>query len=56
LQIVERRLKERFPTVQFSWFANLKPNETVTEQDIKIKEEFEEWLKGVDAVIDAFGD
>ena len=35
-------------------FANLKPNETVTEHSAK--EDFEKWLKGVDGVIDAFGD
>ena len=55
LQMVETRLRERFPNVQFSWFANLKPNETVTEQP-DIKDDFEEWVKGVDAVINAFGD
>lgn len=54
LQVVERRLKEKFPSVEFSQFSNLKPNEVVTDQDYK--EEFEEWLKGVDAVITAFGD
>jgi hypothetical protein len=55
LQMVEARLKERFPGVTFSWFANLRPNETVSEQP-DIKDAFEDWVKGVDAVINAFGD
>ncbi|HUT68030.1 MAG TPA: hypothetical protein VMW86_05735 [Dehalococcoidales bacterium] len=54
LQVVEERLKERFPAAEFSWFSNLKPNETAIEQGRK--DEFEDWLKGVDAVIAAFGD
>lgn len=54
LQVVEERLKQRFPTAGFSWFSNLKPNETVIEQGRK--DEFEDWLKGVDAVIAAYGD
>jgi hypothetical protein len=55
LQMVETRLKERYPAAQFSWFANLKPNETAVEQP-DIKDEFEDWVLGVDAVINAFGD
>ena len=54
LNVVERRLKEKFPTVEFTEFANPRQNETITEQDIK--EKFEAWLQGVDAVITAFGD
>jgi hypothetical protein len=54
LGAVEKRLKERFPTAEFTEFANLKPNETITEQDARGK--FEDWLKGVDAVVTAFGD
>jgi hypothetical protein len=55
LQVLEKRLQERFPTIQFSAFANLKPNETAIAQP-DIKDDFEEWVKGVDAVINAFGD
>ena len=54
MQVIKRRLKETFPTVEFTDFANLKPNETITEHEAK--EEFENWVKGVDAVITAFGD
>jgi hypothetical protein len=54
LDVVRRRLSEKYPTAGFTEFANLVPNETVTEHDAK--EAFEDWLKGVDAVIGAFGD
>jgi hypothetical protein len=54
MRVVERRLKEKFPTAEFTEFANLKPNEVIIEQEAK--EEFEDWLKGVDAVVAAFGD
>jgi len=54
LNVVEGRLKERFPTAEFTEFANLKPNEAIIEQEAK--EKFEDWLKGVDAVVAAFGD
>ena len=54
MHVLEKRLKERFPTVEFTGFLNPKPNETITEQDAK--GEFEDWLKGVDAVIATFGD
>jgi hypothetical protein len=54
MQVIKRKLKEKFPTVEFTEFANLKPNEVITEHGAK--DEFEEWVKGVDAVITAFGD
>lgn len=54
LQIVADRLKKRYPTVEFSWFANLRPNEMSIAQDIK--DDFEKWLKGVNAVITSYGD
>jgi hypothetical protein len=54
LNVVEARLKEKFPAAGFSRFANLARNEEVVEQDIKA--EFEDWVKGVDAVVTAFGD
>jgi hypothetical protein len=54
LNVVGRRLKEKFPTAELTEFANLRPNEVIIEQDAK--EEFEDWLKGVDAVVAAFGD
>ncbi len=54
MEIIKRRLKERFPTIDFTQFANLRPNETIIEHGAK--DEFEEWVKGVDGVIAAFGD
>jgi hypothetical protein len=54
LNAVGKRLKEKYPTAEFTEFGNLKPNEVITEQDGK--EKFEDWLKGVDAVVTAFGD
>jgi hypothetical protein len=53
LDKVEEKLKERYPTLKFSRIhrqSNLPIVET------KDREKFEEWLKGVDAVINAVGD
>ena len=54
LKVVEDRLKKRFPTTEFTWFVNMRANEAIIDQDAK--GEFEDWLKGVDAVIAAYGD
>ena len=54
LDVVEDRLKQRFPSVKFSRFMNVIPNETVTETPRK--DEFETWLKEVDTVIGSYGD
>ena len=54
LKVVEDRLKKRFPDVSFSWFSNLNANKTAVTTELK--EEFEEWLKEVDAVIVSYGD
>lgn len=54
LKVVEERLKNRYPTASFSWFSNLKANEVAVEYEIK--DEFEKWLDGVDAVISSYGD
>ena len=54
LKVVEGRLRERYPSVIFSWFFNIAPNEAIVAQTRK--DEFENWLKGVDAVIAAYGD
>ena len=53
LSVVEKRLKERFPTLKFSWFL-FDYNLTVTET--KDKARFEDWAKGLDAAIAAVGD
>jgi len=53
LNVVEERLKERFPPLKFSWFLfGLSLEVTETEE----KERFEDWAKGVDAAIAAVGD
>jgi len=54
LDVVERRLSHQFPSLTFSRFANLVPNELALET--KEKGRFEEWLKSVDGVVAAVGD
>jgi hypothetical protein len=54
LKVIESRLKKEFPTAEFSWFFNMAPNEAIIAQPRKV--EFENWLKGVDTVIAAYGD
>jgi hypothetical protein len=54
LKVVEDRFKKKFPSVTLSWFYNTTPNEAIIEQ--MRKDEFENWLKGVDAIIAAYGD
>ena len=54
MKVIERRVREKFPSVEFTEFANLKPNERLLDQDLK--EDFEKWLTDVDAVIATFGD
>ena len=53
LAAVEARLKERFPTLEFSRFVRY-PNVSVFETEDKAK--FEEWVKGLDSVILSYGD
>jgi len=54
LKAVESRLKKQYPKASISWFYNTVPNETMDQQPRK--GEFEEWLKGVDVIIAAYGD
>jgi hypothetical protein len=54
LKVVEDRLKKKFPSIILSWFFNTAPNEAIIEQ--VRKNEFENWLKGIDVVIAAYGD
>ena len=58
LSVVEQQLRERFPSTEISWYV---PKEKYTYNVVQIettenKGVFEEWLKGVDAVIAAAGD
>lgn len=53
--VIERKLKERYPTCEISRYFTLNavgPAEIETENKAK----FEEWLKGIDAVVAAVGD
>lgn len=55
LGVVERKLKERFPSAEISWYYTryaVGPAEADTENKTK----YEDWLKGVDAVVAAVGD
>jgi hypothetical protein len=54
LKVVENRLKKKFPSSDFRWFFNRVPNTVITDHDKN--GEFETWLKGMDAVIAAYGD
>jgi hypothetical protein len=50
---VEAKLKERFPTLEFSRFVRI-PNISMAESENWDK--YQEWVKGVDAAIFAHGD
>jgi hypothetical protein len=55
LSMVEIKLKERIPSAEISWYYTqfaVGPAEV----DTANKSRFEDWLKGVDAVIAAVGD
>ena len=53
LDVVERKLREKLPKAKFSWFI-WPYNLEVAATDSKAK--FEEWVKGVDAVVVSVGD
>ncbi len=54
LDVTERLLKERYPTCQTSRFNSRSFSVSSLEPDRK--GEFEDWIKGVDAVVAAVGD
>jgi hypothetical protein len=54
LNVVERILKERYPTSEISWFNSR--SFSVSSLELDRKAEFEDWIKGVDAVVAAVGD
>ena len=54
LNVAERILKEKYPTSKMSWFYSRTFSVSSLEPDRK--EEFEDWIKGVDAVVAAVGD
>jgi hypothetical protein len=51
--VAEKRLKERFPDLKFSWFESEFNLEVMESEE---KDRFEEWVQGVDAVVTAVGD
>ena len=53
LGVIEEQLKEKFSGMQFTRFERI-PNLSVDETDAWAR--FQEWIKGVDAVILAHGD
>lgn len=54
LTVVERKLKERFPTSEVSWYRG--QSMSVSELEPQNKEKFEEWIDGIDAAVLAVGD
>jgi hypothetical protein len=57
LTVVERKMMERFPTCEIHWYDNmLPPGKSVSELEGAEKAKFEEWARGVDAVVGAVGD
>jgi hypothetical protein len=52
---VEVKLKERFPTVETSWYIG-EGSWAVLQIETKHKEKYKQWVKGVDTVIAAVGD
>ena len=55
LKEVERQLKKKFPSAKFSHYQYVRDTTEIINDD-KNKPSFMEWLKGVDAVISAYGD
>ncbi|MGA2463802.1 MAG: hypothetical protein ABSH06_05540 [Thermodesulfobacteriota bacterium] len=55
LGAVERKLKERFPTLEFTYYA---ASDKLSWLEVEAEKRviFQEWVKGVDGVITAVGD
>lgn len=64
LKVVEKRLKEKYPTTEFKWFedayglviANMEGTHSNYFVSQELKNSFEAWVKEVDAVVGAVGD
>lgn len=52
---IERQLKAKYPTAKFSHFWYPKHVKEVI-NDPEYKEKFEEWVKGADTFVSAYGD
>ncbi len=51
----EEQLKKRYPTIETSWDVG-EGSWAVLQIDTPKKEQYQEWVKGVDAVVAAVGD
>jgi hypothetical protein len=57
LTVVEEKLKERVPTAKFAWYTpQRKLPYSIVQTESENRGGFEDWLKGVDAVVAAIGD
>ena len=54
LNVTEGILKKKYPTSEISWFKSRTFSVSSLEKDRIV--EFEDWIKGVDAVVAAVGD
>lgn len=54
LTVVEKLLRKKYPTSEFTWFRAR--SFSVSELEKERHQEFEDWIKSVDAVIAAVGD
>jgi hypothetical protein len=54
LNVAQKILQERFPTSKITWFRSKSFSVSSLEPDRRA--EFEDWIKGVDAVVAAVGD
>ncbi len=54
LNLIERKLKERFPGLQFAYYPSTYP--ASAEIESQNREIFKQWVHGVDAFIAAVGD
>jgi hypothetical protein len=55
LTVVEKKLKEAFPSVETSWYLSNLPY-AVMQVEGPDKEKFKDWVREVDAIITAIGD
>ncbi|UCC17558.1 MAG: hypothetical protein JSU58_03140 [Dehalococcoidales bacterium] len=54
LEVVEKELQARYPASKFIWFNSNAAN--VLETETENREEFQEWVKGIDAAVTSVGD
>jgi hypothetical protein len=54
LNVFARKIKERFPTIELSWYRGT--SFSVSEFEKNNLQKFEDWIKSVDAVVAAVAD